>query len=264
MLILRVAFAAMLLLLTGCATLVRAPQSTLAPPATGQPQQEPVEAWARVLARFVDSSGRVDFVGLAADRTDLDNYVAWVYAVSPATAPERFPNRAAVLAYHLNAYNALAMYNVIEAGLPDTLAGFRKVPFFFLRQIKVGGQALSLSAYEKQIIIPLGDVRVHFALNCMSVGCPRLPRVAFRADALDEQLEHEARAFFADPKNLQVDDVQQHVRVSEILKFYQADFLNAAPTLIDFINRYREPAIPLSWSVDFIPYDWTINQQPKR
>ncbi|MES3040847.1 MAG: DUF547 domain-containing protein [Pseudomonadota bacterium] len=253
---LRLACAALMLILAGCTTLVRAP-------AAAESVHEPRESWARVLARFVDDQGRVDFTALAADRADLDVYVAWVYRVSPTTHPAQFPDKDTVLAYHLNAYNALAMYSVIEAGVPQTLAGLRKIPFFFLRQIQVGGQVMSLSNYEKQVIIPLGDVRVHFALNCMSVGCPRLPRQPFLATNLDAQLNREAQAFFADSNHLQVDGARKIVNVSEILKFYREDFLKAEPTLTDFINRYHAPAIPQSWQVNFIPYDWTINHQPR-
>lgn len=246
------------LLLAGCATL-QPPAGVPVPPA------EPLEAWARVLERFVDDQGRVDFRGLAQDRQDLDRYVAWVGAVSPESHPERFPTPEAVLAYHLNAYNALAMYAVIETGLPTTLAGLRKLPFFFMRRVVVGGEAMSLHRYENDRILSLGDPRVHFALNCMSVGCPRLPRIPFPSQGLDAVLEAETRRFFADPVYLRVDDAAQEVWVSEILRFYRDDFLKYAPSLIAYVNRYRPdtlPEIPEHYRLRFIPYDWTVNHQP--
>ena len=118
--------AAALLLLGACATIVPTPTSTVA-------GRDPQEAWASVLERYVDDQGRVDFQGVAADRGDLDTYVAWVARVSPASNPELFPSQADRNAYYLNSYNALAMYNVIDAGIPETLEGLRKVPFFFFR-----------------------------------------------------------------------------------------------------------------------------------
>jgi hypothetical protein len=246
-------------------TLVGAACTTTVPaPGIEVPVAPPVDAWARVLDRFVDDRSRVDFDGLVRDRVDLDRYVAWVYAVGPDNTPGLFPSPAHVLAYHLNAYNALAMYNVLEDGIPPTLAGLKKLDFFVLRRLRVGGAPLSLYAYENEVIRKLGDARVHFALNCMVVGCPRLPRTPFRAETLDADLEREARRFFSEPRNLQVDASQGVVRMSEIMSFYTEDFLATAPSLLAYVNRYRDVPIPAGYRVEFIPYDWTINRQPRR
>ncbi len=249
------AVCAVALALGGCATTVPAPRIET-------PAAAPIDAWTRVLERFVDERGRVDFDALARDRGDLDRYVAWVYTVGPDNAPTLFPTRAHVLAYHLNAYNALAMYNVIEDGIPATLAGPKKVDFFALRRLRVGGAPLSLYAYENDVIRSLGDERVHFALNCMVVGCPRLPRAPFDAATLEAALERETRFFFAEPRNLEVDPARRAVRMSEILDFYPEDFLARSPSLVAYVNRYRSPPIPADYRVEFIPYDWTINRQP--
>ena len=110
------------LLSAGCASFVP-------PPFTGEPSppRPPEESWGRVLKTYVDDQGRVDFVGLSRNRADLDRYVAWVYERSPDKWPDLYPTPARVLAFHLNAYNALAMYNVLEAGIPQSLSGLAKV-----------------------------------------------------------------------------------------------------------------------------------------
>lgn len=243
----------LVLALAGCVQLVPAPQA--------EPASDPLGAWARVLDRFVDNAGRVDFAALSRDRAELDRFVAWVYSVSPASAPERFPTRAHVLAYHLNAYNALAMYNVIERGIPQSLAGLEKVDFFALRKLRVGGAPLSLYAYENEVIRPLGEERVHFALNCMVRGCPRLPRVPFRAEDLEERLAAETRRFIGETRNVHVEHARRAVRISEIFKFYTEDFLARTPSLVAYINRHRVPAIPEDYELTFISYDWTVNRQ---
>lgn len=243
-----------LLALAACAQLVPAPPTQ---PVAGTPQN----AWARVLQRFVDEHGRVDFNGLARDRADLEHYVGWIYAVGPENRPDLLPTPQDVLAYHINAYNALAMYSILDAGLPPTLAGLRKVSFFYLHEVSVGGKNISLYDYENKVIRPLGEERVHFALNCMSVSCPRLPRTPFRAETLEQDLELEARRFFNDPRNVEVDPLERSVRFSEILDFYTQDFLAKAPSLIAYANRYRTLPIPEHYRISFIPYDWTVNFQ---
>jgi hypothetical protein len=240
--------------LTGCASVPK--------PQVPVPEQPPYDAWARVLDRFVDDRGWVAFAALKQDRADLDRFVNYVYRVSPRSHPEQFPSRAHELAYHYNAYNALAMHKVIERGIPETLAGLRKVWFFFFGPVQVGGERMTLAQYENRVIRAYDEPRLHFTLNCMSVGCPRLPREPFLPDVLTQQMERETRFFFSEARNLRVDHEARTVHVSEILDFYTEDFLAHAPSLIAYINRYVEVSIPEDYQVRFIDYDWTIVRQP--
>jgi Protein of unknown function, DUF547 len=245
------------LFLVGCASVPR-PSSV----AASTPVAPPYELWQRVLEKFVDDEGRVNFAAIAKDRADLDRFVAYVYDVGPNNQPQLFPSPQHVLAYHINAYNALAMHKVVETGIPQTLAGFRKVSFFFLGKVQVGGEAISLYDYENKVIRALGDPRIHVALNCMSVSCPRLPREVFTPEKVDAQLEREAKKFFAEPRNLSVDETRKVIKFSEILQFYTSDFIAKSPTLAAYANRYREQKIPEGYAVEFVDYDWTINRQP--
>lgn len=242
--------------LIGCAAV---PRPNFTEPIASDP---PYAAWQRVLERHVDDQGRVNFAAVARQRADLDQFVAWVYDNGPNNRPEKFPTKNHILAFHLNAYNALSMHKVIEKEIPQSLAGLRKIGFFFFGNVQVGGESMSLYAYEKDIIRPLGDPRVHVALNCMSVGCPRLPREPFLPERLEEQLEREAKLFFNEARNVQVDDANRTAKYSEILDFYTADFLLKAPSLTAYVNRYRNRPVPENYSVGFVPYDWTINRQP--
>ena len=222
---------------------------------------DPYQHWGRVLERHVNARGEVDFRALAGDRAELETFLDCVARMSPRSAPQAFPTRETKLAYYLNAYNALAMYNVLDSGLPKSLGAVRRIAFFGVKRFTLGGERMSLYTLENDVIRPLGDERVHFALNCMSVSCPRLPREPFRAERLNETLEDSAREFFAERRNLEVLPGRKLVRVSSILKFYRDDFLAKSPTLIAYINRYRASAIPKDYEVEFIDYDWTLNDQ---
>jgi len=199
--------------------------------------------------------------GLAKSPADLNAFVDYIASVSPESAPERFPTKESRIAYHVNAYNALSMHNVIDSGIPNSLAGLAKVWFFGIKRFSIGGRKLSLYSYENEVIRPMGDERVHFALNCMAVGCPRLPGVPFTAAGLDDQLDREARRFFAEPRNLRLVPERKTVRLSEILRFYKEDFLRRSPSLIAYANRYAPEKIPEDYQVEFSDYDWTVNDQ---
>src|SRR5215467_9885819 len=217
--------------------------------------------WTKVLSRNVDDAGRIDFDALRGDHADLDRVAAFVAAVDPVSQPQRFPDKHSRLAFYINAYNALAMHGVIAAGVPESLGGVTKLTFFYLRTFTVGGKSISLYKFENDVIRPLGEERVHFALNCMVVSCPRLPRVAFSAAGLDGQLDGVARAFVGDTRNVWVDHAKREVRLSAIFDFYTQDFLARAPSLIAYVSRYRATPIPSDFKVRFLEYHWIVNHR---
>jgi Protein of unknown function, DUF547 len=124
--------------LIGLLSTVTAVPATEQPPAA-MSNREWEALWTHVLGRHVDDRGRIDFSGLQAGRSDLDRVVAFIAAVDPESAPERFASRQSRLAYYVNAYNALAMHGVLEAGVPQNFGGLRKLPFFYLRTFTIGG-----------------------------------------------------------------------------------------------------------------------------
>ncbi|NJL27166.1 MAG: DUF547 domain-containing protein [Thermoanaerobaculia bacterium] len=141
--------------------------------------------WTAVLARFVDEQGQVDYEGLASDRAIFDRYVRTVETTGPTSHPELFPTRAHQLAYYLNAYNALVFQGVLARG-PEKesvwsglISGYN---FFVKMKVKVDGEETTLKKLEDDVVrARFEDPRVHAALNCASIGCPRLPREAFEA-----------------------------------------------------------------------------------
>ena len=231
--------------------------------------------WTAVLDRHVDEEGLVDYAGLADDRAVLDRYVAAVESSSPASHPDRFPTRQHELAYYINAYNALVFGGVLARGPEDDsvwkgglFSGYR---FFVGTKFVVGGKKTNLRKLENDVIRKrYEDPRIHAALNCGSMGCPRLPRTAFTADDLDRQLDDAMREFVADDRNVRVDEAARTVYLSKIFDWFKADFTgyekslgNTEGTLIDFINRYRAPGagVPAGLTTEFLPYDKRINKQ---
>ena len=243
---------------TGCAIDLVVPAGG----ASGPPPADVANAaWARVLSRHVDAQGRIDFAGVAREPADLDAFVAYVATVSPKLKPAAFPTRGSAIAYYINAYNALAMYDVIQSGMPPDLDDV-KVRFFYRNRLLVGGQRISLYDLENKVIRPLEEPRVHFALNCMARGCPRLPREPFRTEELGRQLDAAAHEFLNEKRNVDLVDEKRIAYVSMILNWYEPDFLKTASSLATYINRYRSEApIPAGWEIRFIPYDWTLNAQ---
>ena len=219
------------------------------------------QAYANVLENYVNEKGEVDFDGLLKNPANLELYVAYVAEKKFSD----FTSQESLLAHHLNAYNALSMYTVLQKGIPETNAGFKKVRFFYLTKMKIGGTQMSLVDYENKFIRSIGEDRVHWALNCMAVSCPRLPKKLFVGEALNDDLQALAVEFFNSPANVRISAEKNSVYVSEILKFFPEDFVpKKAKTVNEYVNLYRKNPIPLDYKTEYIPYDWTINNSNRR
>ena len=226
--------------------------------------EEQLPKWANVLDRFVNEQGQIDFVGLSQDTEDLKAFVSAIEEVSPSANPELFDSQEKVLAYHANAYNALAMMGVIERDIPKNFSSLlKRASFFKLKKVVIGGKKTDLYTYENKVIRPIGESRMHFILNCMVKDCPRLPRKPFVAQTLEQDLQTAAVEFFNKDKHILVDDAEQILRLSGIMKFYTKDYVASGKKqdLVGYVNQFREDKIPNEYKVKFIKYDWTINKQ---
>lgn len=245
--------------------------------AQAQPaSSEPFHArWSAVLSRFVDDRGRVDYAGLARDRRDLDAYLRRLSTEGPRSTPPSFAGRDDRLAYYLNAYNALVFDGVLRRG-PEResvwkgglISGYS---FFVGTKHRLDGGEVSLKRLEDETIRKgFRDPRIHAALNCASLGCPRLPREAFPTQGLDGVLDAAMTEFVGEERNVRVDASARTVFLSKIFDWFEDDFLDfersrgaSRPSLVSYVDRYRKGRPPLdpTYRVRFLEYDKGINSR---
>jgi hypothetical protein len=240
----------------------------------------------RVLRRFVNDQGQVDYSALQRSSDDLQRYYQLVSTYSPDSHPMLFLTEQSKLAYWLNAYNAAVM-TVVLTYYPITGVGDIRPPwyafflpdksgFFVLQRVTFGGRTTNLYFLEHRVIRQrFNDPRIHFALNCASGGCPRLPQYAFSAERLDDQLDHETRKFLAEERNLTIDHHQRTISLSSIFDWYESDFFSwlelrfpgRQVTLLDYVALYvsaekaAELRLAASYAIRFVVYDWRLNDQ---
>lgn len=231
--------------------------------------------WTAVLAQYVDGRGRVDYQALAKDRAIFDRYVAAIEKEGPKSAPARFPAKNDQLAYYLNAYNAQVFNGVLARG-PEKKTVWTPLgtgySFFVSMDIKVDGETTNLKALEDDVVRgQFKDPRIHAALNCASLGCPRLPQKAFAGPTLDAELDGVMKELVGESRNCTLDPAAKAVKLSKIFDWFQGDFLDyekrqglGDPSILDYVNRYRAAGakIPRDYAVSYFDYDKAINAQP--
>jgi hypothetical protein len=164
------------------------------------------------------------------------------------------------VAFYSNVYNLYAIRMVID-NLP--LASIRDAGSLFSPVWKkpvgmLGGRMVTLDEIEHEILRPLGEARIHFAIVCASLSCPDLRREAFTVAQMDAQLEDQTRRFLDNAsKGLRIEGTQ--VQVSQIFDWFEEDF-DSAGGVEAFVRRYRDlpPQIRLRAA---IPYNWNLNAQ---
>jgi hypothetical protein len=245
------------------------------------------ERFDRVLQTYVDGQGMVNYSDLQKAPEDLEAYYQLITLYSPDSDPELFPSQQHQLAYWLNAYNAGVIKTVLTYYPIDSVLAVKnpalfffltdKAGFFFFQRLTFGGKTTSLYYLENQVIRKrFADPRIHFALNCASLGCPRLPRQSFSGDHLDNQLDRETRLFLSEKRNFEIDYRQRTIYLSAIFQWYQQDYIDwyqkmyprNAASLLSYISLYlsADQAAQLNqvgdtFSIEFRPYDWRLNDQ---
>lgn len=202
-----------------------------------------------------------------AERQALRAYIERLQAVPIS----RF-NRAEQLAYWINLYNAATVDIVLEhfpvASIRDInpSSGFLSGLFgsgpWREKLLTVEGEAISLDDIEHRILRPIwGDNRIHYGVNCASLGCPDLQPVAFTANNTIRLLDEGARAYVNHPRGVSVQDGK--LRLSSIYDWFQEDFGGNTRGVLAHLIRYAKPDLRerlagYEGSIGY-DYDWSLN-----
>ncbi|MEG4352056.1 DUF547 domain-containing protein [Microcoleus sp. LAD1_D3] len=227
-----------------------------------------LKIWDELLQRYVDDLGRVNYRRWKAEEADVLR--AWLESLADVDLAD-FTDADARLALWLNAYNAIAISQVLEVypiasirpkvlGIPNWLSF---LDFFTRSNSIIGGKKYSLNQIEHGILRQeFAEPRIHFALVCASVGCPLLRRGAYFPESVRTQLEADASRFIHNPDKVRYDAQKKTLYLSKIFKWYGEDFVKAAGSVAEYVGGYLGPeaAVGDGWAIVFLPYDWNLNR----
>ena len=232
-------------------------------------------AFSEVLERTVHPP-LVDYEALKADRKSLDDYLAEMAAIDPTAVA--MASQSDRLAFWINAYNACMLRQVVDhypiqkntglfARVKNTIAdrpenSVWQIPDVFTRvHCRVMGEDRSQDQIEDEIIRPMGDPRIHFAVNCAAMSCPPLQTWAFSGDHLDDELDGIVEAFVSNERHFRLEEGDRSVlTLNKVLDWYGEDF-GGTEGLREFFSRYMDgdKAVSSDTEIEFFEYDWTLN-----
>lgn len=227
-------------------------------------------AWDRFLRTYVVSShpsgvNHVSYGGVTdEDREILEVYVREMeaVAVSGLTRPEQE-------AYWINLYNALTVRVVLEHYPVKSIRDIDISPGFFAdgpwgaKLLTIEGEKVSLNDMEHRILRPVWrDNRLHYAVNCASIGCPDLQPEAYTAENTERLLNEGASAYVNHSRGVRLEG--KKLTVSSIYDWFQVDFGGSQEGVIEHLLIYARE--PLRSKLETFKgrfrddYDWSLNE----
>ena len=217
---------------------------------------------------------QVDYAGLSAKRSELHEYLQSLAKVDRETFDSWSGDEQ--LAFLINAYNGWTV-ELILTKYPN-LDSIKDLGSIFQSPWKKSfipllGETRSIDDIEHGLIRGSGrynDQRIHFAVNCASIGCPALRPEAYRGEVLQQQLDDATNHFLGDRSRNRLNG--QVLEISPIFKWYQEDFTRgwrSVFSLAGFLANYKE-ALGLTEkesrslaagdiTIRFLDYDWRLN-----
>ncbi len=219
-------------------------------------------AFDTLLRKHVDEDGWVDYDGFRSDAGSLDAYIT-----SIGNAPFADLGRDEKLALLINAYNAFTLRLILDHYPIESIKDIPGAKRWDAKRWRLGSMTLSLNQIEHEQIRPkFAEPRIHFALVCAAIGCPKLRNEAFQADRIEEQLEDQTRYVHLHDRWFGYQPRAKEVHLTKLYDWYGADFKQVAGSVLDFAARYSAPlkselGEDKKPRINWLDYDWKLNDR---
>lgn len=236
------------------------PQSTL---------QVDYHPWAMFLQKYlvVDPAG-LNLVNYGAV-TPADSALLAGFVRDMAATPVSRLRREEQKAFWINLYNALTLKVILDYYPVDSIRDIDISPGFFSdgpwgrKLLSIEGREISLNDIEHRILRPVfKDNRVHYALNCASIGCPQLQPVPFTVENMEELLNQAGREYVNSPRGVKIENGR--LTVSSIYSWFEQDFGRNEQEVIAHLRSFADGELDRQLekftSIDRDRYDWGLNR----
>ena len=224
--------------------------------------------WQDILSRYVriGEDGINLFAYESASQSsnlELNDYIQYMQGIDP-----RSYSLGEQRAYWINLYNALTVGLIIENYPVESTTkigdGFFRFGPWDDEIAQVAEEKLTLNDIEHRILRPIWkDARMHFAVNCASIGCPNLQPIAFTQVNTETLLQAATLEYLSHPRGLDFDDSGK-LTLSSIFEWYAKDFGTSNEEMLAELSKFvtaelaeelREYRGRISYQ-----YDWSLNE----
>ena len=213
------------------------------------------QLWNELLQKHVSNSGIVNYKSL---KTEHEKLLSYIYILDLAYTSNSFQSfsQEEKIAFWINAYNAITVDLILRNYPVKSIKDIDKP--WKQKLWKFGSKMHNLDEIEHKILRKMNEPRIHFALVCAAISCPKLYNKAFTPESLDKDLTKLTKEFLADPSKNSISEEQ--VEISKIFQWFTGDFKTKEQSLIDFLNLYSEIQISADAKVKFKVYNWKLNE----
>ena len=220
-------------------------------------------AFDKLLKKYVNDKGLVDYKGFKADQTAFNQYLDLLSKNAPASSWSKQEQ----MAYWINAYNAYTIRLILDHYPVQSIKDIGskiKIPFvttpWAIKFFSIGSEKMSLDNIEHGTLRKkYDDPRIHFALVCASISCPRLRNEAYSAAKLDDQLDDQARDFLNNPAKNKIS--KSGAQLSKYFDWYKGDWSQNGQSVAKWVNKYSTTKMADNTPVSYLDYNWKLNEQ---
>ena len=212
-------------------------------------------------------NGKVDYAALKKNQTSLNTYLDSLATVSKKEFWSWKKNQE--IAYLINLYNAATLKLIIDHYPVDSIkdiGGFINGPWE-QNVVRLFGNKVTLDFVEHEMLRKYyNEPRIHFAVNCASIGCPVLRAEAYQATKLDNQLDEQGREFLRNDAKNRVNTKTNTLHLSPVFDWFAGDFKKKSGSVQKFILPYlhkkdRAAVKKQQFDIDYTDYSWKLNKQ---
>jgi hypothetical protein len=207
--------------------------------------------WTEILQLYVAENGDVNYKKMQKNR---DTFKVYLNDLASNPTKDSWSN-SEIKAYWINAYNAFTVQLVLDnypiKSIKDISEPWGQMFF------KIGGKSMSLNTIEHEILRPMGDPRIHFAIVCASESCPKLLNYAYESETLNDQLDQAAKEFINDASKNSL--TASEITISKIFKWFKSDFPKG-DDFISYLNNYSIVKLFPETKINYQNYNWFLNE----
>ena len=216
-----------------------------------QAQKTNHSKWHAFLQKYISNEGKVNYEAIKENSIDLNTYLQ---ELSEIKINDNW-SKNEKLAFWINAYNAMTVYLILRHYPVKSIKDIKDP--WQQRYWKLGEKWFNLEDIEHQILRKMEEPRIHFAIVCASISCPKLLNEAYTAENLEQQLTNATKDFLSDTKRNFIS--KDTLELSKIFQWFTKDFKQNG-SLIDFLNLYSNIEISIKAKTNYQDYNWDLNE----